>query len=227
MVIDRQKAQSELDIIVDKLNKLPAFEKVLNGEKGFDEWYFDEDPDIPCDIFIDYGETRMVIYIDGAEYVFKFNRSNHKNIDYNEQEYRIYQKAKAFGADEWLCPVIKMSIGCITVLCAPYLNVDDCEMSDLSFDHQLEQYCARNDIQFDELSDDARDEICDEVDRDYSDSTDGMIEFMQSIYGYEAVDTLQAFINEIGLNDLHCGNWGMDGERYYIIDYAGYNLVIQ
>ena len=227
MVIDRQKAQSELHTIVDALNTLPAFEKVLNEEIGFDNWYFNNELDIPSYIYIDYGKTRMVVYVDGAEYVFKFNRFNHKNIDYNDQEYRIYQKAKEFGADEWLCPVIKMNIGYITILCAPYLNVDDCEMSDLSFDHQLKQYCARNDIQIDELSDDERDEIYDEVDRIYSDSTDGMIEFMQSVYGYEAVKNLQAFIDEISLNDLHCGNWGMDGERYYIIDYAGYNLVIQ
>lgn len=42
-------------------------------------------------------------------------------------------------------------------------------------------------------------------------------------YGYDFVCELLRFLETYGISDLHCGNWGFDGDMPKIVDYAGYH----
>lgn len=213
--------REEAERLLYELNTKAHFEEFTSDRTTFCGWLYKYRKDIPSFIKFASGCTRFVFWdANKSDYVFKMNIYV-DDIDYGRQEEYIYNKAVEAGVAECFAWVHKIiDDGMRSIYAMPYCIVDYYKMSSDSYEYHVRQYCDEMGYDFDHLTDDQRDEVNDMVDG-YSDS-DGMMDYVSDRFGSGIYDLFCSFVDDIGLNDLHCGNWGYLNGQLVVIDYAGY-----
>ena len=238
MTFDKVAEKTRVINVFDELVKEYNFGSFIRGNLSFYTWFCENEIDNYCadhGVHFYDGATRVVIVFDNHEFVYKFNKWRNEDIDYCEQEYQVYFEAKRAGGrtadaflpiDYLMCYEVKNddeNADCLDVYIAPYCDIDEDDMSDRSADHAFKQYCADMGLDPDNLTDEQREEI----DNDYYDDasgTDGMLDFAKSEWIDDLWEDAISFIQKLGLNDLHSGNWGFWKGQLVIADYAGYGV---
>lgn len=178
-------------------------------DETFRKWkrvFYDMEPDVQTGISICYGCSRLVIVPPNGDYVFKIQFSTEDAIDYCHNEEIIYGMASERGVEQFFAWTSFIGeYGEAQVYAMEKLEVDDDQNASDSYDYHM-----KNCIE------DGEDEYYGEYD-----DHDGMIEYAQAHNG-SAMDEAVRLIDEIGINDLHCGNWGYRGSTFVLVDYGGY-----
>jgi len=212
------------ETLIEELKAAANFESFLNGEQDYYDWLWDNSKSIPEHIGTANGATRFVFWDnDEPSCVFKINMYR-GGIDYGKQEVYIYNKAVERGVEEHFAWAAKVySYGANDVYAMEYCSVDYDRTSDESWEYHARAICAEEDWDYDNLSDYEQEQLqCYVEDSEYA-QTAGMLEFARSQMSWEEFYDFRGFINDMGLNDLHCGNWGYRNcDKLVLVDYAGY-----
>ena len=175
----------------------------------FRKWkhrFFNGGYDKSLHAMICYGCSRLVIVPVYGNYVFKIQFDAEDAIDYCHNEELIYSMACERGVERFFAWTSFIGeYGEAQVYAMEKVEVDDNQNASDSYDYHM-QNCVEDD----------EDEYCGEYD-----DHDGMIEYAQAHNG-SAMDEAVRLIDEIGINDLHCGNWGYRGDTFVLVDYGGY-----
>lgn len=212
--------------LLNLLKKNAHFDLFLNGDMRYDEWLHAFRAHIPAFISFSSGCTRLVFWNNSArDYVFKMNIYVGQNeIDYGKQEEYIYQRACEWGVQNcfaWTAKIIED--GMRSIYAMDYCHVDGPELSAEAYELFARQYCIDEGWDYDDLTDDQREDIgCALDDGEYA-GTEGMLAYAEGYIDTVDLDALRSFINHYQLNDLHCGNWGFrSNQEFVIVDYAGW-----
>lgn len=234
MTYDKYEAALEFNRIYDILKAHSNIDGLLRGELCVDEWEHDKANDVPENIWVDHGATRIVIGdSNSCKYVFKINYDINDPIDYNKNEMFIYNRAVEEGVEDWFAWIAK--IGTIHIddreleVCAQaWCDVDFDKIAEQSFYCQFSAECAAEGYDINHLTEEESEEIYDKIDEDYVGSGAGMRDYVYSNYPYNKVRALFNFLDKYGVNDTHAGNWGYLNDELVLTDYAGYrcNLVV-
>ena len=214
MVHDINSIKAEFEEWINILAPI-NFKGVLDNAGDYD--YFREfrskvwDTDMSkFDCAFHSGCSRVVLVPNCGDYVFKFQYDDGDTIDYCKQECVVYGMAKERGVEEYFAWTECLGqYGRALVYVMEKVEVNESRNSDESYRYHAEKW-----------KDEHPDEDFDECDIDYDD-TDGMIEFAiahNGGYMESAID----LICELGINDLHSGNWGFRGDVLVLTDYGGY-----
>ena len=213
--------REEAEVLLYELNTKAHFEEFTSGRMTFCDWFYTYKKDIPSFIKTSLGCTRFVFWdANKSDQVFKMN-VDVNDIDYGRQEEYVYNKAVEAGVAEcfaWIHKIIDN--GMRSIYAMPYCIVDCYKMSSDSYEYHARQYCDGMGYDFDHLTDDQRSEVDDMVDG-YSDS-DGMMDYVSNSFDSDIYDLFCSFVDDIDLNDLHCGNWGYLNGQLVVVDYAGF-----
>ena len=194
---------------VSMLNRLDQDEGILYDWK---EKYWDE-----CnkgnldDIYFGCGCTRLVVFSADSNYVFKIQYDTSDPVDYSRNERYVYSRAKELGCEEYFAWVDCIGrYGSVLVYAMEKVEVNEDQNSEDSYLYHVEQWHEEHD-----------DEDEDDMDLGEYDDHFGMIEYAIAYNGgnmSKAADLL----SELGVNDLHSGNWGYRGRTFVAVDYGGY-----
>lgn len=156
------------------------------------------------------GATKAVIFHEDLDsYVIKFRLPREsKERDYCSREYENYVLAEKAGLDYYFAETA-------------YL----CEREGISFYLQEQVIC----------DEDVDSELCSKLQCQYDESNtpydaENLWNEVDEMSAYERTmllygnETLSNFITEHHINDLHCGNFGMAGDHYVMVDYSGFGL---
>lgn len=179
---------------------------------------------------IHQGCCRAVIFHDDWDYVLKFSYNQDQMydkdgncigaMDYCANEAFIYQEALKVGLADYFAECIYLGqIGDsnINLYLMTRCNCDADRVYSGSCDAAFKIFCE--DKGYDHAN--PSDEMYEEFDDYYCEDDDNIFEFAREQWGSIA-DRVKSFCSEMGVNDIHCGNWGFLGEQLIIIDYAGY-----
>lgn len=218
---DIKEITEHAEELVNELIKTACFDKFLRGCQSYMSWYNAYEKDIPAHIHFACGCTRVVFWDENdKDYVYKLNMYT-DDIDYGKQEEFVYHKAEEANVAECFAWVHKiLTLFDRSIYAMPYCHVSATELSCDSYEYHARAYCEEEGYDYDNLTDEQKDEVNEMIDG-YSDG-DGMVDYISTIYDSDLFHRLCAFIDSIGLNDLHCGNWGYCAGQLVAIDYAGY-----
>lgn len=220
---DIQALGFKAESLINELITAANFNDFLNGTQSYYDWLWDNREYIPSHIESSNGATRIVFWDkDECDYVFKINM-NREDIDYGKQEAYIYQKAIDAGIEDHFAWTAKVySCYGLDVYAMEYCSVDCDKTSSESWDYHARVICEEEGWDFDNLTSEEQEQLqCYVEDAEYA-QTDGMLEFARSQMTYTDFHSFYDFIDDMRLNDLHCGNWGYRGDQLILVDYAGY-----
>lgn len=209
--------KAQFDEIYEAL--LPSgFDRFLANSKNYNqfcEWrdtFYEGDWETKLEISLDGGCTRFVIVPHSGNYVFKIQYDFDKDIDYCANEAAVYVAAEREGVAEFFAWTACIgTYGMTNVYAMEKVEVDENRNSDDSYTYHCEQWREENDGDDDEDVD---------IPGDYDDH-DGMIEYAIAHNGSLMCKAV-ALLESIGVNDLHCGNWGYRDDVFVLVDYGGY-----
>ena len=174
------------------------------------------------------GYCRAVIFHEDWDYVLKFTYNQDKmydknneylgELDYCANEAFVYQEALKVGLADYFAECICIGqVGEINFYLMTRCDCDEDRVYSGSCDAAFRVFCEENGYDHEHASN----AVYDEFDDYYCDDDDNIFEFAREQWGSVA-DRVKNFCSEMGVNDIHCGNWGFLGEQLIIIDYAGY-----
>lgn len=205
---------------IQKLKDELRFEELLNCDFSFREWTEAvRDKMYNTDYFWGSGACRCVIGHNDWDFVFKFTYDTEDNVDYCQNEYFLYKKALERGIERAFvaCDYVgKFGAYDIYAMERCYCNEDG--MSDDSYNLQFKKYCRE--FGLDPKAEESWEEFSDNC-PEYEDQ-ECMLELAEEHWGAKLVSEVEDFMNEYGVNDCHCGNWGWLGDNLVVVDYAGY-----
>lgn len=206
-----------------------------------------DDEAVPENLSIHFGASRGCIVDNAYDYVVKFDVEEDNEGCVCEREYHIYQHAKEMGVADYFAESIYLGTYVKKIMFYDCSSVNyyvdnyyyDPECYEKSFMEHEDEFgsiheivisiplyaypkakhhypsCVGND-----------EEICKTAARKIMsplrENLSVAIEFIHE-YGEEAYHTITDFLYNENVNDIHFGNVGNIGDRYVIIDYAGYH----
>jgi hypothetical protein len=208
--------KAQFDAIYEAL--LPSgFDRFLADSKNYDqfcEWrdaFYEGDWETKLEVDFAGGCTRFVIIPRSGDYVFKIQYDFDKDIDYCANEAAVYVAAEREGVAEFFAWTACIgTYGNADVYAMERVVVDENRNSSDSYAYHCEQWREESGSDDEDV----------DIFGDYDDH-DGMIEYAIAHNGNlmrKAVDLLES----IGVNDLHCGNWGYRDDVFVLVDYGGY-----
>ena len=213
-----------LDLLAELVSKA-HFDKFINDKVSFGDWLYDERDNVPDHIGICSGCTRLVFWDKNiCDYVFKINIYSN-DIDYGRQEEYIYGKAEENHVEEcfaWTMKIIDNGVRSIYAM--EFCETDSHQLSSEAWEHEARNLCVNEGWDFDNLTDEQREQIDDWMDNSDYACTEGMLDLASDILEWNIYRSLVDFINTYSLNDLHCGNWGYRNSNHMLVitDYAGF-----
>jgi hypothetical protein len=212
--------KAEFDALYEAL--LPSgFGRFLNDIKDYDTYkswkrnFYDYNWEEKAEVTLCGGCSRIVLVPYSGNYVFKIQYDFDRDIDYCANEAKIYEKAEEKGVAEFFAWTACIgTYGNVDVYAMEKVIVDENRNSDDSYTYHCKQWREESG------SDDEDVEIL----GDYDDH-DGMIEYAIAHNG-SLMRKAVALLDSIGVNDLHCGNWGYRGDVFVLVDYGGYYTVL-
>ena len=181
--------------------------------RAFKERYYEQHLDEK--VFISNGCSRAVFILPELDYVFKIQYDDFEFGNYCEAEARVFDRAQEESVEEffaWTCFV--GNFGQAAVYAMEKVEANEDRISDDSYRYHVEQW-------MEDCGYTAEDEMESQYCGDYDDH-DGMIEFAIAHNGRRMAHAVDKVIDELGINDLHFGNWGYRGDTLVLIDYGGY-----
>ena len=154
------------------------------------------------------GESKGVIIASSVDWVIKFTIPN-EDRDMCAREYENYVLAKEAGLAYYFAEMkFLTAIGGINFYAQEMVECDE------SVDNSLSEKLARHYESIGEKPEEGVEwELLDEVENMSA------VERVDLLYGDAE---LCRFIEDRHINDLHCGNFGIAGDRYVMIDYSGF-----
>lgn len=223
----------DINTIKEKWNEIKAylidecyFNEFLSGELTFDKWHYNYANLVCKKYWIRTGASRAVFGTrDDDTVVFKI-LIDRNDIDYNASESYVYDCACKEKLDYWFAWTQKIDTieyeGVFTdVYAMDYCKVDPDTLEERSLELSMREYCSSEGIDYDELDDDGREEVCNQCGWDYGEPDD-IEQYMYYIYDTKEVGELYNFLYKLDVNDTHSGNWGLKDNHWVLIDYAGY-----
>ena len=156
------------------------------------------------------GESKGVIIPDCASWVIKFTIPTERR-DMCYREYENYVLAEELGLSYYFAKMeFLTAIGGIAFYVQEMVDCDEC------VDHSMSEKLA---CYYESIGQECEDEysLLDEVENMSN------VERIDLLYGNAE---LCQFISNRHINDLHCGNFGLAGDHYVIIDYSGFGLSV-
>lgn len=173
--------------------------------------YWVDDNQIEGSLKVTYasGATKAVFIFEDCDWVIKFTLPNSTN-DYCTREYNNYVLAEAAGLSYYFAETVYL--GTFDGIAFYAQEQVDCDESvDSTIVSNLQARYEENDEQYD-------------VDSLWYEAEDmHPVERVSLLYGN---DTLCDFIAERHINDLHCGNFGIKGDHYVMIDFSGFGRAV-
>ena len=206
-----------------------GFGMVLEDVDNFREWrhkFYDDLNEADYRVFS--GCCRAVIFHDDWDYVLKFTYNQDKmydedgkclgDMDYCANEEFVYKEAVKIGLADYFAECICLGqIGKINFYLMTRCDCDEDRVYNGSCDAAFKVFCELKGYDHTHPSN----AVYDEFDDYYCEDDDDIFEFAREQWG-SVVERVKEFCREMGVNDIHCGNWGFLGEQLIIIDYAGY-----
>lgn len=212
--------KTQFDAIYETL--LPSgFDKFMSDPKDygqFREWrdtFYENDLESKLEIDLAGGCTRFVLVPRSGNYVFKIQYDFDKDIDYCANEAAVYVAAEQEGVADFFAWTACIGVyGATPVYAMEKVDVDEDRNCEDSYFYHCEQWKEENGCDDD-----------DEVDPGDYDDHDGMIEYAIAHNG-DLMRKAVKLIDNIGINDLHSGNWGYRGDVFVLVDYGGYRTLL-
>ena len=220
--------------ILDTLLEEYHFEDFLipRNAEAFHEWDDCYGYNCACKLNLSFhnGMTRLVITDDSCDCAIKIQFLAQDwekyQYDYNKVEAAVYQKAIEEGLEEhftWMYKLLDLNFtySNIEYSCPIYAmefcEVDDYYNEELSTDYQFKMYCDDNNCDEDTCTY-SRDDFF-----DGSGEEDQMLELAGHLWDDpDDFSNFQCFLDDMGISDLHSGNWGFVDGRFVVCDYGGY-----
>jgi hypothetical protein len=212
--------RTEFDAIYEAL--LPSgFGRFLDNVKDYETYrswkhnFYNHNWEEKAEVELCGGCSRIVLIPHSGNYVFKIQYDFERDIDYCANEAKIYERAEERGVAEFFAWTAYIgTYGNVDVYAMERVVVDENRNSSDSYAYHRERW-----------NDERGDEDDDDFDLGEYDDHDGMIEYAIAHNGSLMLKAV-ALLEEIGVNDLHCGNWGYRGETFVLVDYGGYYTVL-
>ena len=221
--------------IFDQIRRLPEFEEFVensNIDTFNDLSRAIRKADI-LDGYGDTGETKGVFVPYDEDIVFKFPLlSRCKGFDYCRAEVRNYRAAEKAEVDQYFAWTDKLfdvytDNGYYPIYVMVKVDCDEEAITDM----MVETFCENNrnpdDEDVDEVDEDARQDYEDRYNSACSGSTEGVDEWFHSTLDCREYAKLDQFLCFNDIDDIHSGNLGFYGDSVVIIDYSGYNFVLE
>lgn len=193
---------------ISMLNRLGHDEGVVHDWK---ERYWDEYNKGNLDgVHFGYGSTSLVVFSADSSYVFKIQYDTSDPVDYSHNECYVYSRAKELGCEEYFAWVDCIGqYGSVLVYAMEQVEVNEDRNSEDSYLYHAEQWREKHDEDEEEMNLDGYDDHF------------GMIEYAVAHNGGK-MSMAADLLSELGVNDLHSGNWGYRGNVFVAVDYGGY-----
>ena len=221
--------------IFDQIRKLPEFEEFVENSNidTFNTlWSAIRKAEL-LDCYCDTGETKGVIISYDDDVVFKFPLLTRcKNFDYCRAEVRNYRAAEKAGVAQYFAWTDKLfdvysEHGYYPIYIMAQVDCDEEAITDM----MVQTFCENNrnpeDEDADEVDEDARQDYEDRYNSACSGSTEGVDEWFHSTLDCREYAKLDHFLCVNDIDDIHSGNLGFYDGSVVIIDYSGYNFVLE
>ena len=221
--------------IFDQIRKLPEFEEFVENSNidTFNTlWSAIRKAEL-FDCYCDTGETKGVIIPYDDDVVLKFPLLTRcKNFDYCRAEVRNYRAAEKAGVAQYFAWTDKLfdvysEHGYYPIYVMAQVDCDEEAITDM----MVQTFCENNrnpeDEDVDEVDEDARQDYEDRYNSACSGSTEGVDEWFQSTLDCREYAKLGQFLYCNDIDDIHSGNLGFYDDSVVIIDYSGYNFVLE
>lgn len=219
--------------IFDQIRRLPEFEK------------FVETSDIFCfnllcaairkarilDGYGDTGETKGVFVPYDGEVVFKFPLLTRcKGFDYCRAEVRNYRAAEKAEVGQYFAWMDKLfdvytEHGYYPIYVMAQVDCDEEAITDM----MIQTFCENN-VNPEECDEEVDDSVIEDYEDRYhsacSGTTEGVDEWFHSYLDCREYAKLDHFLCTNDIDDIHSGNLGFYDGSVVIIDYSGYNFVL-
>lgn len=164
--------------------------------------HIEDDLEVACH----EGATKGVFVIPESDWVVKFRLIGEEH-DYCEREYQNYLAAKAAGLEYYFAEILPLCERCGIMFYA-----QECVDCDESVDSSIvDKLQARYDSRGEEY----------DMDSLWCEVEDEMDSYERTLLLYDN-EELSRFVHDNRINDLHCGNFGIKGDRYVMIDFSGF-----
>lgn len=220
--------------IFDQIRKLPEFEEFVKNSdiNNFNAlWQAIRKVNL-LDCYYDTGETKGVIIPNDNDVVFKFPLLTRcKNFDYCRAEVRNYRAAKKAEVDQYFAWTDKLfdvysNSGYYPIYVMAQVDCDDEAITGM----MVETFCENNtnpeDEDVDEVDEDSQEDYEERYNNACSGSTEGVDEWLRYYLSYPEYSKLDKFLLMNDIDDIHSGNLGFYNGSVVIIDYSGYNFVL-
>lgn len=223
----REQYRKLLDALINESNFAYAMVENYSPEYVRDEW---------CDVRalaekysfqVASGACRLILSLNESEYIIKLSPDPAEH--YSEYEARTYAEAVKVGFNQYFAPCYFLfdytfeSAGnkkVVPVFAMAKCSCDEEEVYSSSCEYHAEEYRKDNNLG------DEVDVYEEGFDTDYCGDTEGMLIYAYHVWKLgERVDwncELFQFMHKMGVNDIHCGNWGYLDGRLVLVDYGGY-----
>lgn len=224
---DMEQIKATWNTIKKRLIEESGFEDFLRGKVNFCDWRYHQCKHLPEGVWGAAGATRMVFGLDSDQTVVFKMLKDRDDINYNESEVFIYQRAVEAGLSQWFAWTTKVDTinydGVITEIYAmEYCDVDGDQLENASYELAVQEYLADEGLTLEEMSNDDRENMYDMIDSSECGDSDGIQHYMFAIYDIDDMDALYSFIDDYNINDTHAGNWGYLNNHLVLVDYGGY-----
>lgn len=223
---DMEQIKATWNTIKTRLIEESGFENFLRGTIDYCDWRYRQCKQLPEGVWGTSGATRMVFGLDSdPTVVFKILKDR-DDINYNESEAFIYQRAVEAELEQWFAWTAKVDTinydGVITEIYAmEYCDVDADALEQNSREVAIQGYLEDEGKSLDEMNEDEKEEMYNWCDEDCG-SSEGICCYMYSIYDIDDMNALYNFIDKYNINDTHSGNWGYSNGQMKLIDFGGY-----
>ena len=191
---------------IDYIREQQAKEDDWSRDSYLSNWMYQNHIEEELNVNYACGESKGVIIPEYASWVIKFTIPTERR-DMCYREYENYVLAEELGLSYYFAKMeFLTAIGGIAFYAQEMVDCDEC------VDHSISEKLARY---YESIGQECEDEysLLDEVENMSN------VERIDLLYGDAK---LCQFISDRHINDLHCGNFGLAGDHYVIIDYSGY-----
>ena len=199
-------------------------EQLLNAGADMEDPVSIYHVELPSNLSYNSGACRIVVWDNNYDdFVVKFPISNAEE-KFCRREVELYARAQELHIDEafaW-CDCIyepNTALSGIGVYAMEYLDCDEEEISSKTFDSAFRYYCE----------DQGLDPTDEKVRKDYEwdvydcdEANDYLYDLFMTKLDEKKRTSVDEFISDNDINDLHAGNMGFRNDMLVICDYAGY-----
>lgn len=221
--------------IFDQIRKLPEFEEFVENS-DIDTFRVLSMAIRKADILDGYGdtgETKGVFVPYDEDIVLKFPLlSRCKGFDYCRAEVRNYRAAEKAEVGQYFAWTDKLfdvytDKGYYPIYAMVQVDCDDNAITNM----MVETFCENNRNPEDEDVDEVDEDACIDYEERYnyacSGSSEGVSEWFQYSLSFPEYAKLDRFLLTNDIDDIHSGNLGFYDGSVVIIDYSGYNFVLE